>query len=154
MYGLEGRAVLADQAVKPPDGPSEAEIAAAEEPDQSDDDQVKGDDVVQQPGHDQNENSGEQRYQGSQTEGDIHGGVLSVWKAMVSGFFDRAPGNVAMRWIVFTPKKRPALYGPERNDVAGEMTMSMSDDRQRQCAACASWMSTQGVAKCHWEWCF
>jgi hypothetical protein len=48
------------------------EITATEETDQTDDDQVYGDNVVQHSGHDQNENPGDQRYQGSKPERDIH----------------------------------------------------------------------------------
>ena len=52
-------------------------LAGTEESNQSDDDQIKGDNIVQQPGHDQNEDPGDQRYQGSKTQGDIHVGSLS-----------------------------------------------------------------------------
>ena len=47
-------------------------IAGAEEPDQSDDDQINGDDVIEEPGHDENEYPGDQRYQWSKTQVDSH----------------------------------------------------------------------------------
>jgi len=52
-------------------------ITGAQEPDEANDDQVDGDDEVQQPGHDKNENSGDQRYQGSKTEVDINKDTFS-----------------------------------------------------------------------------
>lgn len=52
-------------------------IAGAEKSDQSDDDQIKGDDIAEQPGHDQNEYPGDQRYQGSKTQGVFIEGILS-----------------------------------------------------------------------------
>ena len=55
---------------------SEAKLVGAEESNQPDDDQVEGDDIVQQAGNDKNENPGDQRYQGSKTQGDIHGANL------------------------------------------------------------------------------
>lgn len=51
---------------------SEVKIAGAEKADQSDDDQVNGDDIVQQSRDDEYENSGDQRYQRTKTKGDVH----------------------------------------------------------------------------------
>lgn len=47
-------------------------IACAEEPNQPDGNQIDCDDVVQHPGHDQDENPGYQRYHGSKPQRDIH----------------------------------------------------------------------------------
>src|SRR5665811_2336418 len=44
-----------------------SQVYAAEQAQQSDDDQICRDDIVQQLGHDQNKHAGEQRYQGFQT---------------------------------------------------------------------------------------
>src|SRR6188768_1662505 len=78
---------------------SEVEIAGPEQPDQADDDQVKGDDIVQQPGHDENENPGNQRYQGAEAQGDVHEAVLSEG------------GIVGVKPTTFTPNPIPVLYG-------------------------------------------
>lgn len=59
---------------------SEAKISGAEESDHPDDDQVNRDDIVQQPGHDKNEDPGDQRYQGAKAQGDVHGCVLSLMR--------------------------------------------------------------------------
>jgi hypothetical protein len=61
----------------PPPVSSKVKVAGTEESNQSDDDQIKGDDIVQQPGHGKNENPGDQRYERSKTQMDIHEGILS-----------------------------------------------------------------------------
>jgi hypothetical protein len=48
----------------------------AEQPEQSGDDEIDGDDVVEQAGHDQNQDSGEQGDERRETEIDVHGGFL------------------------------------------------------------------------------
>ena len=48
----------------------EAEVIGAEQADQSADDQIDGDDIVQQPRHHQNENPCDQRYEGTKTQCD------------------------------------------------------------------------------------
>jgi hypothetical protein len=50
--------------------------AGAEQSNQSNNDQINGDDKIQQPGYDQNKNSGDQRYQGSKSQSHIHRIVL------------------------------------------------------------------------------
>lgn len=55
-------------------------VYVAEQSQQSDDDRIYRDDIVQQPGHDQNKHAGEQRYQGSQTQGDIRDSILCAQK--------------------------------------------------------------------------
>ena len=49
---------------------------AAEQPQQPDDDQICRDDIVEQSRHDQNKHTRNQRYQGSQTQGDIHDSIF------------------------------------------------------------------------------
>jgi hypothetical protein len=61
----------AGQSFSPSDS-SKVEITGPEEPNQSDGDQINGDDVVQQAGHDQNQNPGYQRYQGCKSQVDVH----------------------------------------------------------------------------------
>jgi hypothetical protein len=70
----------------------------AEESNQSDDDQIKGDDIVQQPRYDKNENPGDQRYQGSKSQGDIHGAVLSLGKVPELNAYAGAGVNEPLRW--------------------------------------------------------
>jgi hypothetical protein len=48
----------------------------AEQAEQSGDDEIDGDDVVEQAGHDQNQDSGEQGNERRETEIDVHGGFL------------------------------------------------------------------------------
>lgn len=55
---------------------SEAIISCTEEPDQTDDDEIKGNDIVQQPGHDQDQDSCNQRYQRANTQSHVHAGFL------------------------------------------------------------------------------
>jgi hypothetical protein len=52
------------------------DASGAKQSQQSDDDQVKGYDIVQQLGHDENENAGDKRYQRADTQGEIHGDFL------------------------------------------------------------------------------
>ena len=54
-------------------GRSHVKTAGAEQSNQSDDDQINGDNVVQQPGYEQYENAGDQRNHGTKGQGDIHG---------------------------------------------------------------------------------
>src|ERR1700730_17587814 len=49
---------------------------AAEQPEQSGDNQVDGNDVVEQPRHDQNENAGDQRNERGESEIHMHHGLL------------------------------------------------------------------------------
>jgi len=56
----------------PPADSSKVEITGPEEPNQPDGDQVNSDDVVQQAGHDQNQNPGDQRYQGCKSQVNVH----------------------------------------------------------------------------------
>ena len=57
----------------PPAAASEPEAAArAEQSDQADDDQVDRDDEVEQPGHDQDQDAGDQRHQGTDAQGQVH----------------------------------------------------------------------------------
>jgi hypothetical protein len=66
-------------ALHPAPGLSE-QIAGAKYSDQADDDQVKGDDIVQQARHDKNKNAGDQRDQRSKncmTYMEVHGDTLS-----------------------------------------------------------------------------
>ena len=56
---------------------SKVKVAGAEESDKTDDDQIYGDDKVEQTRHDKNENPGDQGYQGSKTEVDIHENTFS-----------------------------------------------------------------------------
>jgi len=56
----------------------QAQIAGAEKSNESDDDQINRDNIVQQPGHDQNENTGDKRYQGGKAQVEIHGSILSL----------------------------------------------------------------------------
>lgn len=60
---------------------SKTKIARAEKPDQADDDQINGNDIIQQAGHDQDKYPGKQRYQGGKTERYIHRDTFIV------GFF-------------------------------------------------------------------
>ena len=53
-----------------------SQVNVAEQSQQSDDDQIGRDDIVQQSGRYQNKHAGEQRYQWCQTQGDIHDGIL------------------------------------------------------------------------------
>jgi hypothetical protein len=48
----------------------------AEQAEQSGDDEIDGNDVVEQPGHDQNQDSREQGDEGRETEIDVHCGFL------------------------------------------------------------------------------
>jgi hypothetical protein len=50
--------------------------ATAEQAEQSGDDQIDGNDVVEQPRHDQNEDAGKQRNDRRETEIDVHGKFL------------------------------------------------------------------------------
>jgi hypothetical protein len=47
--------------------------AAAEKPKQADDDQINGNDIIQQPGHNQNENASDERHKRADTQIQIHG---------------------------------------------------------------------------------
>ena len=47
-------------------------IACAKKSNQPDGNQIYGDDEVKHPGHNQNENPGQQRYYGSQPQSDVH----------------------------------------------------------------------------------
>jgi hypothetical protein len=49
---------------------------AAEQAEQPGDDEIDGDDVVEQAGHDQNQDSGEQGDERREAEIDVHGGFL------------------------------------------------------------------------------
>src|ERR1700694_4733625 len=49
--------------------------AAAEQAEQSGNDQIDGDDVVEQPRHDKNEDAGKQRNHGRETEIHVHRGL-------------------------------------------------------------------------------
>jgi hypothetical protein len=51
-------------------------IAGTEKSQEANDDQIKADNIVQQPGHDQNEKTGDKGHQRAKTQGDIHGGIL------------------------------------------------------------------------------
>ena len=72
------RYLRADEAFAPtreaaPAAASEPEAAArAEQSDQADDDQVDRDDEVEQPGHDQDQDAGDQRHQGTDAQGQVH----------------------------------------------------------------------------------
>jgi hypothetical protein len=46
----------------PPPVSSQVKIAAAEKSNESDDDQINGDNIVQHSGYDQNENTGDKRH--------------------------------------------------------------------------------------------
>src|ERR1700722_9265116 len=54
----------------------ERAAGAAEQAEQSGDDQIDGYDVVEQPRHDQNKNAGDQRDERSQTEIHVHNELL------------------------------------------------------------------------------
>jgi hypothetical protein len=95
--GLRVKDVLLRQALRSPD----VKLAGTEEPNQSDDDQIEGDDQVQQPGHEKNENPGDQRNQRCNSQVDIHGGILSsgkvAGKVLGIGFFsDDAPKTISV----------------------------------------------------------
>ena len=55
----------------------------AEQPQQSKDDQIGRDDVVQQPGHYQDQDARDQRYQRPQRLGDVHGCILFLIMALI-----------------------------------------------------------------------
>ena len=57
---------------------SKPQIATAEDPDQSDNDQVYGDDVIQQARHHENKNAGNQRNQRSERQVNVHEAPLSI----------------------------------------------------------------------------
>src|ERR1700716_4379513 len=58
--------------------------AAAEQAEQSGNDQIDGDDVVEQPRHDQDEDAGKQRNDWRETEIHVHRGLL--WRAPLLAF--------------------------------------------------------------------
>jgi hypothetical protein len=51
-------------------------ITGTEKSRESNDDQINADNIVQQPGHDQNEKTGDKRHQRGKAQGDMHGGIL------------------------------------------------------------------------------
>jgi hypothetical protein len=55
---------------------SQLKTAGAEESQKSDDDQIDGDNIVQQLGHYENKNAGDKRDQRTDTQGEIHGDFL------------------------------------------------------------------------------
>src|SRR5512135_284849 len=73
-----------------PSGPAtkgvspQMEAVRAEEPHQSNDDQVDGNDIVQQARNDQDENAGEQRYHRPNTQIDVHSGLRDRLRSVVS----------------------------------------------------------------------
>jgi hypothetical protein len=71
------------------------------------DDQVRGDNVVQHPGHDQNEDAGEKRYQGSKAQGDVHDNLLCEQKLIVTAIVPLSPG----------PTVRSRTHGEEYSQV-------------------------------------
>jgi hypothetical protein len=60
-------------------------VAGAKESNQANDDQIYGDDEVQQPRRDKNQNSCDQRHEGSETQVDSHESTFSF-----QSFFDSA----------------------------------------------------------------
>ncbi len=54
---------------------------------ESNDDQINADNIVQQPRHDQNENTGDKGHQWAKTQGDIHSGSLFYTWTTFSTFF-------------------------------------------------------------------
>ncbi len=60
------------------------QVYIAEQPQQAEDDQLGRDDIVQQPGHDQNQYACDQRYEGPQSQVDIHDILVCVQKALLA----------------------------------------------------------------------
>ena len=80
---------------------SEVESADAEDPDQSDNNQVDGDDEVEQARHGENQNPGDQGYQWSKGQIDVHDGFFSLIE--VSGEQGLAYSDAQRRLIVLSP---------------------------------------------------
>ena len=68
-------------------GGSESQMADTEQSYQSDRNQVNRDDIAEQPGHDEDKNPGDQRYERRKAQVDIHVVTLSSGKAP-----DEVPG--------------------------------------------------------------
>src|SRR6202165_5437042 len=68
---------------------SSSQANIAEQPENSGDDKVSRDDIVQQARHDQDEGTGHQRYQGRKAQGDVHG--VSFVKCALCSAIKRSP---------------------------------------------------------------
>src|SRR6185503_17753792 len=69
----------------------EAEVAGAEQPDHADHDQVDGDDVVEEPRHDQDQDAGDEGNDGSEAEGEVHRPTIARFAGRVC-----SPANTAV----------------------------------------------------------
>lgn len=70
----------------------EVKITGTEKPNQSNDDQIDRDDVVQQPRNGKYEDPRDQRYQRSESQGDVHGDVRWLTAIRTNPvYFERMP---------------------------------------------------------------